>query len=587
MMTKGARAAVWATMARQSPSRWWRRVGQVWLAPREESGAVLVVVALSMVMILGAVSLSLDIGQQVDRSRNMQDVADAVALDTAQFLSGDTAGEYVSNSDPSGGTPWSAVQAELVSSATRNGFSIAGNGGPATNYMTLTVGVFNPTTTPEFTPVVSTSPVTDLAGPTQIVNAVQVTASSNQQFSFATGNRQVARRATAIRAIPDSRCLGCAPAVPTSAISGFSIGSFLANVNTQDSVLNSLLAPLGTNLSLQVVSYQGLASTDITLADLVAADAQLGTVDHLLSTKFPPGTLLSGVGQAIGAKIAQLTSSGSPVPTGLVQAQSDINSIAMGITSGTPINMCQLLDPSGVGANCVPNEPPTLGNMNLLQLVTGIIELADGTSAISLGGSVPGLLGLNLSAIQPARMALPGPITITKAHTGQVTLDATLGLVDALIADVKVTSATASGTLTAISCTTPVDNSSTTIHVDTQGVNLALSVSLAGLVVVTDTGSILDTHQDLNFLGPGLPGGHAFDDTNAKTTNDSNLGINWGNPTVLGLLPLPVGDILNMVGSSLLPALQPVLAALGASLSGATVVNNYLNCGVPVLVRGA
>ncbi|MHB1786344.1 MAG: hypothetical protein ACYCS7_09360 [Acidimicrobiales bacterium] len=575
-------------MAGLSPQRLWRRAWQLWLHPREESGAVLIVVALSMVMIIGAVSLSLDIGQQVDRSRNMQDVADAVALDTAQFLPGDTAVEYLSNRDPSGGTPWTAVQTELVSSATRNGFQIAGNGGPPTNFMTLTAGVFDPKTTPTFTPVVSTDPtITDQAGPTQIVNAVQVTVSSNQQFSFATGNRQVARVATAMRAIPDSACLGCAPAVPTSAISGFSIGSFLANANTQDSVLNSLLGPLGTNLSLQVVSYQGLASTDITLADLVAADAQLGTVDHLLSTKFPPGTLLSGVGSAIGQKIAQLTSSGSPVPTGLAQAQSDINSIAMGITSGTPISMCQLLDPSGVGANCAPNEPPTLGNMNLLQLVTGIIELADGNNAIDLGGSVPGLLGLKLSAIQPPQMALPGPINVTKAHTGQVTLDATLGLPDLLIADVKVTSAAASGTLTAISCTTPVDNSSTTIHVDTQGVNLGLSVSLAGIVVVTDTGSVLDTHQDLNFLGPGLPGGHAFDDTNAKTTNDSNLGINWGNPTVLGLLPLPVGDILNLVGSSLLPDLQPVLAALGMSLAGATVVNNYLNCGVPVLVRGA
>ena len=555
--------------ARCSPRRIGRAAVRVWLHPREESGAVLVLVAMSMVMIIGAVSLSLDIGQQVDRTRNMQAVADAVALDTAQYLAGDTAAEYVANSDPSGAMPWTVAQTESVASAQRNAFEIAGNGGPATNFLTLTAGIFDPSTTPTFTPVVSTDPsVLDQAQSGQIVNAVQVTASSNQKFTFATGNSQVARVATAMRTIPDSNCIGCAPAVPSGAISGFTIGSFLVNLNTQKSVLNGLLSPLGTNLNLTAVGYQGLVSSSITLAGLVAADPSLGTVDHLLSTKFPPKTLLSGVGAAIGAQIAQLTSSGSQVPAGLLQAQTDIDAIAGGMFLGTPISMCQLLDPSGVGPNCAPNQAATLGVMNLAQLVTGIIELANGSSALNLGGGIGGLASLTVSVIQPPQMALPGPINVTKAHTAQVTLDATLNVLDVGTVDANVTVASAVGTLTSINCATPPTNSSTTVHVDTQGANLAVSLIVLGAKVPLTSIPILGVSQDLSFPGPwsAVPQSNFYVNPNSQTTNDASF---------TGL------------GAQLFNALEPVLAALGVNLAGATVSNSVLDCGVPVLVKTA
>ncbi|MGH9301509.1 MAG: hypothetical protein ACRD0E_06445, partial [Acidimicrobiales bacterium] len=416
-----------------------------------------------------------------------------------------------------------------------------------------------------------------------VVNAVQVTTSSNQTFGFVSGNQQVAKTATAMRAIPDSACSGCAPAKVTSAISGFTIGSYLASVNTQASVLGGLLGPLGTNLSLSALGYQGLASTDITLADLVGADASLGTVNGLLGAKFPPGTLLSGVGSAITQKIASLTASGQPIPTGLVQAQHDINAIAAGITSGTPLTVCQLFNSGSLGPNCT-YQPGSVGNMNLLALVTGIIELADGQSALNLGGGIPGLLSLGISAIQPPQIALPGPINVTKAKTSQATVTLGLGLPLLLTANVKVVAAGAQGTLTGITCTTPVANSTTKIHVDTQGATATLSVGLqvpllGNIPVLSDTGSVATTHQDLNFHGP-------FNDSNLLSTSDASLGISWDNPQVLsGLIPLPAGSIINLVGSALLPVLGPVLDALGVNLAGADVVNNYLNCGLPILVK--
>ena len=55
-----------------------------------ERGAVLVFVSVAMVAMIGSAALAVDIGQQTASNRRLQAVADAIALDTARAVGGQT-----------------------------------------------------------------------------------------------------------------------------------------------------------------------------------------------------------------------------------------------------------------------------------------------------------------------------------------------------------------------------------------------------------------------------------------------------------------------------------------------------------------
>ncbi|MDF6543565.1 hypothetical protein NLP55_25400, partial [Escherichia coli] len=100
-------------------------------------------------------------------------------------------------------------------------------------------------------------------------NAAQVTITQNVPYFFMVGRRQLT--ATAI--------------AKNTPVASFSLGSGLASVN--GGLLNQLLGSLLGNanpLSLSLVSYQGLANTNIRVADLMTA-VGVGTFQQLLSTQ--------------------------------------------------------------------------------------------------------------------------------------------------------------------------------------------------------------------------------------------------------------------------------------------------------------
>jgi len=93
--------------------------------------------------------------------------------------------------------------------------------------------------------------------------AVKVTATQSVPRIFAGGSGSVTRSAVGYLNPSD----------------GFSIGTYLANVTTQQSpVLNAIMSQLSGSANLSVASYEGLADTYVTVNQLIAASAASGVV---------------------------------------------------------------------------------------------------------------------------------------------------------------------------------------------------------------------------------------------------------------------------------------------------------------------
>lgn len=185
-----------------------------------------------------AVLVSIDIGNLFNTQRALQRSADLAAMAAAQRLD----------------LPAAAQQAVVQNGLTVDGTNVT---------LAVVPGVWDASagTPPTY--------FTAQAAVDGNTNAAQVTITQNVPYFFMVGRRQLT--ATAI--------------AKNTPVASFSLGSGLASVN--GGLLNQLLGSLLGNanpLSLSLVSYQGLANTNIRVADLMTA-VGVGTVQQLLSTQ--------------------------------------------------------------------------------------------------------------------------------------------------------------------------------------------------------------------------------------------------------------------------------------------------------------
>ena len=205
---------------------------------RDERGAIAVIAALALPMILAGTALSFDIGRVVDENRSMQAVADAVALDAAHFFDGTPA----SAPDPTisiEGAPFSAsqvyyldqvIQYEATQSALRNGIDITT--ATASNDV-LTIGSCSGTadtlcatfTAIETCPLSTSMPLPGAPGgcqpvaganPATIVNAVRMSSYGLTNFVFQVGHATQSRSATAMLTVPGSCFASCGTTTTTT-----------------------------------------------------------------------------------------------------------------------------------------------------------------------------------------------------------------------------------------------------------------------------------------------------------------------------------------------------------------------------------
>lgn len=326
---------------------------------RDEEGAVAIVIALLICfLIVPLAAVAVDLGVQRVARRDMQSLADMVALDLSR--------------DVDGSRPTAAVLSAWGCAASTSGSCLAGSAnrvGRSVARNTFTVGdapVVNAqlgcadADTGSFTPVDS-----GCSDP----NAVKVDSETSVDFSIASG-RGAAHR-TAIGTSKQSAC--------------FSLGSFAARFNSNDSTLlqqngGALNDLLGANLD--IVSYQGLADADVTLADL-AATSTIGGVDELLGGGITLGDLLAATYQVLNAE-------GDPA-----------NAVALNLlnnpTAWIGSNLDTEIDLGNLLGVSTTDNAALQTDFNVLDLVAGAIGLATGENFIALDEF--GLLGLTDPAL--------------------------------------------------------------------------------------------------------------------------------------------------------------------------------------------
>lgn len=508
-----------------------------------ERGSTLPLLAILLVLLVAIAAFGVDLGQQRVVRRDMQALADVVALDMVREIKGRSVTQIQADS-----TSW---QTAIGKSVSRNDSTF---GDPPTVQVEL--GTLDE----------STRAFTVATGNT-IPNAVRATARSQIDFAFAPGTGGATRTAVAA-----TKPLAC-----------FSLGSYALGLNSGNSVL--LNALVNDALNLNVLSYNGLATANVSLLG-IATQLGVGTVDALVAL---PGL---SVGQFYAAVATVLQREGGS--TANVQL---LQTLSASVGALSPINIGQLL-------SLTSGEDAALGtSLNVLDLVAASAFVANGDSALAIPGLAVNLGITNVAAalriIQKPQFGCGG-VNEATAKTSQVALTiggdllnppAILGTTATVSMSLSLDIAEANGLLTKIVCGDP-----TVAHPDLESVlttdglvNLQLRVPVTlkvlGIPVLSGTVEIgtapptnaqtaamsfptLGSYATAHPTGSGNIGlsGLVVDTSDLKL-GGITLGLTLA-PLVSGILTSVVNPLVANLDSALL---TPLLDLLGAQVSGADV----------------
>jgi len=337
----------------------------------DERGAVTIMTALFLVVIVGVAALAVDLGMLRVGKRDMQALSDLVALDMARQLNGSTAAVLTSS------TAWTDA---LAASKARNSSTLG-----ATPVVSVEVGTLD-----EATRTFSALPNSSATVP----NAVRVTSETEVTFAFHAGSGGVI--ATAV-----------AEAVKTAC---FQLGSWAARFNSGDSALiGTLVTPandiLRPQANLDALSYQGLAVATVSLNE-IAADSSVGTTTDLLTSTVSLGTLLQATANALGRQ--------SPPNSVAIEALNKVINGQAAMT--TPILLTDVLKISPTDAAALDTT------FSVLDIIAGAVLVADGTHAVNvpnLSANVGNLAPITAAAYiieKPGRACGPEKATNSQLH---------------------------------------------------------------------------------------------------------------------------------------------------------------------------
>jgi len=506
---------------------------------RSERGAILIVAVPAVVLCVVAAALGIDIGRVALDKRSDQRVADLAALDAARAV-----GDILNTTNQAGYN--SAAQTAAVASAARNGFTVGSNG----RTVTAVVGMLNAATN-TFSP----------GG----AGAVQVTTTSHVDNAFLPGGHDLTARAVAMVGSP---------------IGAFSVGSRLASIDTTKSRLDPMLKTmLGASGNLSLVSYDGLAGGNVSLAKLqtalLASGFNVGSVEDLLSAHLTAAQLLAATASA-------LTSDGDN--TAAAEVQDLINA---GITSTTTVTLGDLLNVA------TPSDSAVLAaEFNAYQLIAGTAELMNGSNFVSVpmtGVNLLGLGGVTVSAyvIEPAQTAI-GPVGTSASNSQvkmRVTVDVPLGgLLPVAKVTLDYTTANASSTLTSLVCgaspTMGVTGQSSALNVTGTATTL-----LGNMTIASSAGASPSTALSFAYPSEFVPV--------TKHLGAAGTGVSLASVSVTGsgataalapVLQAALPTTLATLDLALQPAIKPLLQNLGVALAQADVAAigiypNATSCG--------
>ena len=489
----------------------------------DDRGAVLPIVALSLVVLMVMTAFSVDIGRQMMQRRRAQGVADVVALDLGRQIDGRTRSQI--ESDPQ----WDQTRRD---GAARNNFP--------ESQLVATLGDWNPYTR-TFLP----------SALTEVPDAVQVSAHDSVDFYFARvigiSHGNVTRSAVATQVADQAPpCVAGDPGCPPPCVPGddacppppcdltvdcpatsatAQLGSVFAGfqyyaepgmtaqynaaAEARAKVLNAALytefgisgtagtsaPPVGLNLD--AVSYKGLSNGSIALGDL-AAELGFGTVDQMLAATITARDLLQAEANALKA-----SSNSNNVAAG-----NKLASFAGGASSTLTVQLGRLIKIQQGHNNRVAGI-----RVNALSLIVASAEIINGKRFFSttINTNIPGAgtLPIKVAIIEGPAIRTGqegnGPCTPPNyddvvscgPHTAQVriattiptTLDLTpygIPVVQATTIPVVFEAASAYSIFSLVRCAQPTMNSRTDLRVITNGVAMHIgSVTDAALQSTT------------------------------------------------------------------------------------------------------
>jgi len=522
------------------------RRGTVVAARRGESGAVLVLVALSLSVLVTATAFTVDLGRISTERRNLQKIADVTALDLSRRLDGRTASQIVA--DP-------AWQAAVDNSLDRNGFD------EATGTETVALGFWN-VATEVFTPATSD----------QVPTAVRVELTTSIDYAFAPGGASPSRHAVAGQ----------------TAAEGHQVGSFAARLDSgQSSLLGALV---GDALGVTVAGYDGLVGAQVSLPLLLdELDLSLGDVDEVLAADVTVAELIQAEADVLRR---QGDLARADLLDGLVLALPDPDEI---------IRLDELLTivPGG-------EEAAALASIDAQDLLNATALVANGTNLLDVpaanldvGGQAVSVT-TSVQVIEEPRWAF-GPVGTT-ARTAQATITLEVRVEVPEVSDTEITvtlqAASAEAASTAIGCRTPqtLDLDVTTGLLSTRA-DISTRLSLLGVPVAdvalhastsappTGTPVLFDLPPDLFGVPRQAPTPATSIGTASVVTDEVDLlglPIDGGlDPLVDALTTTVLGPVLTQVEAMVL---RPLAEVLGLTVAGADVAPLAIACTGPKLI---
>ncbi|ROH93050.1 hypothetical protein ED208_00490 [Stagnimonas aquatica] len=365
-------------------------------APRHrQAGAVAVFAALTLVALLSALALAVDVGRLYYAQRDTQRLADVAALDASRVVSGCAS---------SSGVPGSKAQAlaEVMASLARNSSS--------TKDYTVSVQIGRQLSNPG-----GLRGFQELGDGDDRLDAVRVRISRQQPtriFPLVTGNRDASLTAVAVGS--------------QQAVGAFNVGSGLLSLNTQQSallnpLLRALLCPNGgaactAGINLTAADYAGLANAHVSLGNLLAGATELGLgvqdVSDLLNLQLTLPQWLGVVGN--GLEFA-LTGTGNQVSSGVSGLVQGLAGVAE--SNGAVFGLGELLNMTGLALNQPVSDLlaalPFIDGMTLLNALgqAATAAAAGGPSSVAIPGlglSVPGVADVKvfLKVVEPQQPGL-------------------------------------------------------------------------------------------------------------------------------------------------------------------------------------